>query len=139
MWVEEGRTETESIPMISGLAPAVATGTGIGGHRPTADRAVVATKRIASLRIFLSLCATNPDHAPRGAFLEVWPTVARRRSVRLDRCEATRCATRLGLICLCGGSAGGAPPGSLAGRAKGAGGRPGHTTPPCTRPRMCVR
>jgi NAD(P)-dependent dehydrogenase (short-subunit alcohol dehydrogenase family) len=55
MWVEEGRTETESIPMISGLALAVATGTGIGGHRPTADRAAAATKRIASLRIFLSL------------------------------------------------------------------------------------
>ena len=41
------------------------------------------------------------DHAPRVAFLHVWATVARRRSVRLDRCEATRRATRLGLICLC--------------------------------------
>src|SRR5216683_6171242 len=58
----------------------------------------------------------SPDHAPRGAFLEVWPTVARRRSVRLDRCEVTRCATRLGLICLCGGSAGARPRGSRAGR-----------------------
>ena len=42
----------------------------------------------------------SPDHAPGGAFLHVPPAVAGRRSVRLDRCEATRRATRLGLICL---------------------------------------
>jgi hypothetical protein len=40
----------------------------------------------------------SPDHAPHGAFLHVWPTIVRRRSVRLDRCEATRRATRLGLV-----------------------------------------
>src|ERR1700686_5219462 len=34
-------------------------------------------------------------------FLHVWPTIAHRRSVRLDRREATRRATRFGLICLC--------------------------------------
>jgi hypothetical protein len=44
--------------------------------------------------------AFSPDHAPRGAFLHVLPAAVRRRSVRLDRCASTRCATRLGLICL---------------------------------------
>src|ERR1700686_1475661 len=43
----------------------------------------------------------NPDHAPRGGFLHIVAAGVRRRSVRLDRCEATRHATRLGLICLC--------------------------------------
>src|ERR1700722_10069620 len=45
-------------------------------------------------------CA-SPDHAPRGGFLHIVAAGVRRRSVRLDRCEATRHATRLGLICLC--------------------------------------
>src|SRR6266478_2847475 len=46
------------------------------------------------------LCAlSSPDHAP--CFFHVRPAHARRRSILLDRCEATRCATRLGLICLC--------------------------------------
>ena len=39
-------------------------------------------------------------------FLRVRRTDARRRSVRRDRCEDTRCATRSGLICHVGGSAG---------------------------------
>ena len=46
-----------------------------------------------------SACA-NPDHAPRLAFLRARLARAGRRSVRLDRCASTRCATRLGLICL---------------------------------------
>src|SRR5713101_9353001 len=40
----------------------------------------------------------SPDHAPRGAFFTSGPGHARDRSILLDRCEATRCATRLGLI-----------------------------------------
>ena len=50
-------------------------------------------------------CA-SPDHASHEAFLQVRRADARRRSVRRDRCEATRCATRLGLICHVGGSQG---------------------------------
>ena len=42
----------------------------------------------------------SPNHAPRGTFLHVRRAGASRRSVRLDRCGATRCATRLVLICL---------------------------------------
>src|SRR5207253_3536935 len=45
-----------------------------------------------------------------GTFLhEVWRRV-RRRSVRADRCEATRLTTRMGLMCLVGGSSGHAAP-----------------------------
>ena len=33
VWVEKGRTETEPIPMISGLTQPVATGVGIGGQQ----------------------------------------------------------------------------------------------------------
>src|ERR1700736_941863 len=43
----------------------------------------------------LFVSVTSLDHASRGAFLHVWPLVVRQRSVRLDRCEATRRATRL--------------------------------------------
>src|SRR5258706_15782501 len=42
--------------------------------------------------------APSPAHAPRGAFLRVRRGHARCRSILMDRCEATRCATRLGLI-----------------------------------------
>jgi hypothetical protein len=38
------------------------------------------------------------NHASRGAFLRAGWRCAGRRSVRLDRCASTRCATRLGLI-----------------------------------------
>src|SRR5258706_5720762 len=79
---------------------------------------------------------TSPDHAPRGAFLEVWPTVARRRSVRLDRCEVTRCATRLGLICLCGGSAGAPAPGAPGPAAQARRDRSGQAPPPGNPPAL---
>jgi GNAT superfamily N-acetyltransferase len=39
----------------------------------------------------------SPDHAPRLAFLSARLAHARRRSVRLDRCASTRCATHWGL------------------------------------------
>ena len=41
--------------------------------------------------------AISPDHAPRGPFLDVRAAHARRRSIRPDRCAATRSATRLGV------------------------------------------
>src|SRR5580692_10738445 len=44
-----------------------------------------------------------------GAFLHVVPTVARLRSVRLDRCEATLDATRLRFCLPLGGSLGHGP------------------------------
>jgi hypothetical protein len=43
-------------------------------------------------------------------FLHVRRAGARRRSVRRDRCEATRDATRSGLMCRVGGSSGHMPP-----------------------------
>ena len=48
-------------------------------------------------------------------FLRVRRTDARRRSVRRDRCEDTRCATRLGLICLSAARRGARPRGPWAG------------------------
>jgi hypothetical protein len=54
--------------------------------------------------------APNRNHASRGAFFHVRLAVARRRSVRLDRCASTRRATHWGLICLVGGSSGHAAP-----------------------------
>src|SRR5262245_33893952 len=43
----------------------------------------------------------SPDHAPHDPFLHVRPTHARRRSDSGGiRCDTTRSATRLGLICL---------------------------------------
>jgi hypothetical protein len=67
----------------------------------------------------------SPDHASRLAFLLAGPAHARRRSVRLDRCASTRCATHWGLICLVGGSSGHAAPwlrGRTAGLADGGAG-----------------
>ena len=51
---------------------------------------------VAGQRIFLARIMRHMER-----FLRVCPTIARRRSVRLDRREATRRAMRLGLICLC--------------------------------------
>jgi hypothetical protein len=72
----------------------------------------------------------SPDHAPRGAFLHVRRAGARRRSVRRDRCEATRDATRSGLICRFGGSSGHAAPRLMGRTASGRERRPGTTPLP---------
>ena len=43
--------------------------------------------------------AANPDHASGRHFFSRWQAGMRRRSIRLDRCEATHGATRMGLVC----------------------------------------
>jgi hypothetical protein len=73
---------------------------------------------------------TNPDHSSRLAFLPAGSAHARRRSVRLDRCASTRCATHWGLICLVGGSSGHAAPWFRGRTASGQARRRGTALPP---------
>jgi hypothetical protein len=70
------------------------------------------------------------NHASRGAIFHVRLAVARRRSVRLDRCGSTRCATHWGLICLVGGSSGHAAPWLRGRTASGQARRRGTVLPP---------
>ena len=78
---------------------------------PTLSATEQSEAKFAARALALRLVVANasnpsPDHASRGAFLHVRRADACRRSVRRDRCEATRDATRLGLICRVGGSSG---------------------------------
>jgi hypothetical protein len=53
---------------------------------------------------------SNPDHARHAAFLHARPSrVLHAHAIDpsgLDRCASTRCATRVGLICVIGGASG---------------------------------
>jgi hypothetical protein len=74
-------------------------------HTPEGRSDLVAAVRGTSIAQ-----GANPDHSSRLAFLPAGSAHARRRSVRLDRCASTRCATHWGLICLVGGSSGARSP-----------------------------